>query len=247
MADDSQRNRTPSLVEVLRAALEQQLAEVYTVIPGTIDTYDAGKQKADVVPSLKRPLRDEDGLDIDAETLPVIPSVPVQFPRADIGGAGFFMSWPLKPGDPVLLHVAKWSLDAWLAGELGEPVDPIQFRQFNLSDVIAVPGVSPFKSAIAEADADNLVVGRDAGGMQLHLLPDDTAELRVGGVADVAVCVAETLQAFWDGTFKPKLDAFDAHVHATGVGPSGPPAPLIVAPAMDAAIISDKLKLKDNG
>ena len=240
------------MTELLRAASAELRSSIYTTMPGKIDTYDPAEQRADVTPMLKRPLRDEDGVDIPSETVPIIPSVTVQFPRADFQGSKFFMSWPLKPGDAVTLHITKWSLDQWAAKELGDPVDPVQFHEFNLSDCYAVPGGYPFKSALKEADADNVVIGKDDGGMQLHLLPNDTAELRVAGLADVAVCLAETLQAFWDNTVKPKVDASDKHTHMHAPGtlppaPTGPPVPTIGLPAMDPQIISDKLKLKDNG
>jgi hypothetical protein len=56
------------------------------------------------------------------------------------------------------------------------------------------------------------------------------------------VAIVEALQALYTA-LKAKLDAFDAHVHPTGMGPSGPPAPLIVAPAWDAAINSSKISI----
>lgn len=242
MADDRQRNRTPSLAEVIRAAIEQRLADVYTTIPGKIAKYDADTQKADVAPMLLRPLRDEDGNDLPSETLPVVPAVPVQFPRADIEGGKFFMSWPLKPGDAVTLHVAKWSLDQWEGKELGDPVDPVQFRQFDLSDCIAVPGAYPFKTVLVEADPDNLVIGRDEGGVQLHVLPDDTVEFRVGGAATEVAVRGNQLEQFYTNILKATYG--DVHVHPTGMGPSGPPSPIM--PAFGAAILSAFFKLNDS-
>jgi hypothetical protein len=86
----------------------------------------------------------------------------------------------------------------------------------------------------------------------LVLLQDGQNALHVAGkaanttmqVGDGArhVAIVEALQALYTA-LKVKLDAFDAHIHATGMGPSGPPVPLIVAPAWDAAINSSKISI----
>lgn len=235
--------RSPTLVEVIKAAMEQRLSNVHVSLPAKITKYDAATQKVEVQPLLKRPLLSRDDVELDAESIPVIPDVPVAFPRGGEGSGSFFLTWPLEPGDLVHLVFSERSLDIWLDGD-GSEVDPVDFTMHNLSDAVAYPGLYPFGSAISEISSSDAVLGHD-GGMQLHVTPNGTAEFQVGGTADVSVTIAETLQSWWDTQVKPKLDAFDAHIHPTGVGPSGPPAPLIVAPAMDAGIISSKVKLKD--
>ena len=76
------------------------------------------------------------------------------------------------------------------------------------------------------------VVGKDSGA---------TTTL---GDGSVAAAIADHLQTFYN-QIKAKLDAFDAHIHPTGVGPSGTPQPTIVAPPWDTKINSNKLKFPD--
>jgi phage baseplate assembly protein gpV len=58
------------------------------------------------------------------------------------------------------------------------------------------------------------------------------------------VAIVEELQALYT-QLKTKLDVFDAHIHATGVGPSGPPTPTIGAPSWNSAINSTKVSIPE--
>jgi hypothetical protein len=71
-----------------------------------------------------------------------------------------------------------------------------------------------------------------------------TAKVTIGDGSH-AVAIAEHLQALYN-SLKSKLDAFDAHVHPTGMGPSGAPSPTIGAPSWDTAINSQRLILPAN-
>jgi hypothetical protein len=84
------------------------------------------------------------------------------------------------------------------------------------------------------------------GGATLKIeLKDANAKLTLGDGTKHAA-IFEALQAFWDGpTVKAKFAAFDAHVHGTGVGPSGPPSPTVAFPSLDTGIKSTKLNIPD--
>jgi len=233
----------------MRAAIDQGLGTIQAPLPGKIDTYDEGTQKADVKPLLKRPLVDEDGNDLPFEVLPVIPSVPIVFPRADFQGAKFFMSFPLKPGDHVALIIMNWSLDAWKSLDAGTDVEPTQFRQHDLSDAVAIPGLYPFGAALSDAHPDNLVLGRD-GGIQIHLKPSDEIHLGSENAADfvaLAQKVLTELQAVETDltTIKTTLSA---HIHPTTTpgaqtGTPAPPGDLsLFTPNTPASVAADKVK-----
>lgn len=239
-----EQSRTPGLAELIRLAMKQNQAEIHVGLPGRIDKYDATEQKADIKPLLRRTLVAADGTELDPESIPILHDVPIVFPRGGSGSGSFFISWPLEQGDLVHLMFIERSIDQWLDKQ-GEETTPLDFRMHSLADAVAYPGLYPRKLSLVEADPDNAVFGRDEG-MQIHVTPNDVVELRVGGTADVSACIAETLQDWWDNQVKPKLDAFDSHVHPTGMGASGNPNPTIGAPSMDTGIIADKLKLKDN-
>jgi len=83
------------------------------------------------------------------------------------------------------------------------------------------------------ADGETLTVELKGGDTKLTL-----------GDGAKHVAIVEHLKDFYD-SLKAKLDAFDQHVHPTGVGPSGPPAPAIAAAAWDTSINSTKVSIPD--
>lgn len=229
-------SRTPGNAEILELAIDSFLSDLHTCMPGEILSYDATTQQADVKPLIKRLILHEDGSE-DLEVIPPITNVPVLFSR----GGGFFVTFPLQPGDLVELHFQERSIDNYLSGK-GEDTDPDEFRMHDITDAIAVPGFYPFQRAIKDIHTANLVIGKDDGGVQMHLTPDGMMEIKVDGVSDEAVALGNALQVFWDSVYKP---VYDAHTHTapSGGGPTTPP--LVAAPSFDTSIISTVLKLKD--
>lgn len=157
-------SRTPKLEEVLSRTIQYRLEDLHVCIPAEVTAYDAATQKASVKPLVQRVLVDLDGNE-SLEGFPVIPSVPVMWPRA----GGFFMVMPLAVGDLVMLVFADRSLDLWLIGS-GSETNPIDLRTHDLSDAVAIPGLYPFSKALNAEDAAtrNMVLG-EAGGPQVHI------------------------------------------------------------------------------
>lgn len=226
--------RSPSLPNIIEMAIDKKLLDVHTCIPGKVEKYDATQQKADIKPLVKAPLfLDDDGdVEVEVESLPVIPDVPIGWPR----GGGFFMSLPIEKGDFVLLVFAERSIDNYLAGS-GSEVDPVVDNRFDLSDAVAIPGFAPFKRAIQGATdiGGNAIFGKESEGIQIQLTSSNTVEIRLNGSAPNHVAIYEILETFWT-SFKTWLDA---HTHSTGVGPSGPPAS--PSPNFDTGIKSTKV------
>jgi len=210
------------------------LDDLHTMLPGRIEEYDAAQQRVSVKPLVKRLTLTENGEEL-LEELPIIPDVPLAFPRS----MEFFMTFPIKKGDLVMLSFAERSLDNWLASD-GEDISPDEFRMHDLTDAVAYPGLYPFKRAIKDISQVNMVMGKDQGGLQVHITPDGKMQIKVNDTADEAVALANKFKTFWNSVVKP---AYDAHLHSTAMGPSGPPVPLL--PGFDNAIISTVLTLKD--
>lgn len=141
--------------DILALAIEQALSEVHTTVPGRIVSYDAATNRAVVQPVLPKMLAD--GRTLNA---PNIVSVPMVWPS--MGGATFSM--PVTAGDGVMLHFASRSLEGWLSGSDEAPDDP---RMFDLTDAIAVPGLSASRPAV---DPENMVIS--FGGAEIKITPD---------------------------------------------------------------------------
>lgn len=256
-------SRSPEPEELLQVAFDHYVSDVHTCLPGRIEEYDAKTQKASVKPLIKRLTLLEDGTEL-LEELPIIPDVPVQFPRT----ASFFFTLPVRKGDLVVLHFAERSLDNWLSGK-GEDTDPDEFRMHDLSDAIAVPGGYPFGVALQDVDPDRIALGKDEGGAQIHVGEDHVEVTFDGGptvrfegkeanakmtVGDGAkhVPIVEALEVQYT-KLKAALDLLDTHIHTTTatvgatptVGIIGPPVPIANAPAWDKAINSTKVSIPD--
>lgn len=157
-------SRSPTLQEVIQTAIESRLSEVRVALPGRIEKYDAARQAADVKPLIQRRITTAEGGEI-LESLPVIPDVPVVFPRA----GDFFISLPISVGDRVLLVFNDKSIDKFVTGK-GEDTDPVDVRNQALSDAVALPGFHPFGEALTSTSSSDIVIGKEGGAQDFVAL-----------------------------------------------------------------------------
>jgi hypothetical protein len=199
----------PEPADVLRAHLEQFALELHTAFPARVQTYDAATQRADLVPLIKHPVPQPDGPSA-YEDLPVLPSVPVLFPRA----GAWFLSLPLAAGDTVLVIIQEAAAGHWEAGD-GDPQYPGDLRRHHLANAVAYAGYYPAARALTNASGANLVLGKDDGS-RIVIKPDLTVEI-AGGAQFVAL--ANLVQTALDAI----RTAYSAHTHAVAgtVGSGG--------------------------
>lgn len=155
-----------TLKQAIDLALERGAAELRVSMPGRIERFDAAKQLADVKPLLKDTVFD-DGSEV-AESLPVVPGVPVQF----VGGGGYAETWPVAVGDTCLLVVTDRNIDRWFSN--GGEVDPVDLGRHLLNSAVALLGVRDSTAVLAEFDTSRAVWGNKgpriaADGSAIHL------------------------------------------------------------------------------
>ena len=128
------RERWAEPVEALRAALDGRQAEMWTALPGIVQSFDPAAMTVSVQPAVAGRISDEAGKAASVD-LPILPDVPVVFP----GGGGFALTFPVAAGDECLVVFASRCIDAWWqSGGVGEPMEP---RMHDLSDGFALVGV----------------------------------------------------------------------------------------------------------
>lgn len=98
----------PTQAEILHDAIARRLADLHTMLPGTIKLYNPLTGLAEV--EIMSQLQDED-------PIPPLADVPVQFPS----WGGFQMQGPVNPGDECMLLFAEVDMSRFMtSGSKGE-------------------------------------------------------------------------------------------------------------------------------
>ena len=164
MGDDSKKY-SGSLAAILERKIRNVLMDVHVSMPAKITRYDYEKQQADCKPSIKRRFRDG-----TSQTLPVIPNVPVVFPRVN----NSYVYFPLAVGDNVLLVFSDYSLDNWAFSN--QEVDPEDVRAHNITDAFALVGGYDFNHPITDlANADDLIIKNNT--VKITVKPNGTMSI----------------------------------------------------------------------
>ncbi len=155
----------PTLAEIFRLAIQSSLLDVWTALPCRIESYDPVANSVEVLPMVRRAITDSHG-NTQHEDLPVLPNVPVLFPRS----SAFSATWPLAKGDFVLVIFCAAAVGNWR--ETGDISDPGDLRRHDLSFGFAIPGIAPKDGSIptnplaavfeVNAPATHLTVGAGA-------------------------------------------------------------------------------------
>jgi hypothetical protein len=212
---------TPSFGDLLLAMADNVIGRLTTALPAQIVTYDPATQTAHVKPTVAARYHEPESDTLLPLVLPDIANVPVIFPLGQGGAASF--TWPLIPGDTVLLVICDRSIDEWKATGLPENL-PQDIRRFDLTDAVAFAGLHPLNRPISAAgwaegatvlQSPDIRLGSSAASKFLATQPDLLVELgrisaalaAVGGlytpgvapapvpVADPTLCAALKVKA----------------------------------------------------
>ncbi len=226
------RERFEDMIEALRLAIEGAQAEIWTSLPGIVQSYDPDAQTVAVQPAIKvRAFSpDEDpplpGAVLELNnwwtvTLPVIVDVPVAFPN----GGGFSMTFPIQAGDECMLIFSCRPIDNWWA-QGGVQKAGLSFMH-DLSDAVAFFGPRSQPRRLANVDPANVEIRTDAGDVKIEVTPTDINITATGKVTlnapEVDVANGGAVNTLVNQLFKA---TFDGHIHTGvtgGAGTSGPP------------------------
>lgn len=253
---DTNVKRNIGLREIIQVYIKSGFENIHTMLPAKIESYDPATQVCSATPLLGSIRYQTDGT-YRKQLRSVIEDIPVVFPR----NSDFFLTFPLKQGDLVMLVFCMNSLDNFFEPD-GQNTDPRNQnlpddpRMHDISDPVAMPGFYPPSLAIQDIDTENMAIGKDNGGTQIKIKPegglditfDNGTSLSVGAAKDgdatltvgdgsASVAIAEEVISYLS-TF---VNSFNAHTHPTAFGPSGTPVSPATAP--DGTLTSANVKI----
>lgn len=225
-----QIERTNDIETSLRVILRGFQSELWTALPGIVDSYDPDTQTCSVQPAIKINLLQQDG-SVNVVQMPLCLDVPVQFP----GAGGFVFTFPVVAGDECLLVFANRCIDSWF--QSGGVQTQAEFRMHDLSDGFAFMGfrskpnvvenISTDSAQLRSLDGESYAEVKD-GVVTLRVAAGDYTEVNVNGVTKMRasdhldlngviidtggnVSGVGTLDATGEGTFDGHT--VGAHVH----------------------------------
>ena len=132
--------------DVFRSSVYSILSNCHTAMPGIVTAYNASTNKATIQPALNKAFLSGE------KPLPILENVPIMFS----GGSDFTITFPIRPGDYVLLIFCERSIDLWKSE--GGQVTPDDPRKFHLSDAIAIPGLQPFNGDFSNRNNQDFTI-----------------------------------------------------------------------------------------
>ncbi len=164
------RERSGETTTSLLAAFEGLQSTIWTALPGIIQSWDAEKRTARILPALKIKVLQKDGTFIWV-MMPELLDCPVHF----AGGGGLTLTFPLKAGDECLVVFASRCIDNWWA--MGSPgnktaQEQAEFRMHDLSDGFCIAGFSSKPKVIPGISTTNAQLRTDDGSCFLEMTPD---------------------------------------------------------------------------
>lgn len=225
----AERSPFPTAEELHEAQMEEFKLSLHFAGVGRIQSYDPVHQVADVVPQVRHPWPQPDGTYV-FEDLPVLPSVPVVFPRM----GKWFLAFSVEAGDAVQLIYDSAAPGAWRrqadSGATGldrvrELKNPATLQRHHLSNAVAIPGIDTYARALRHAppraqnasDPDAcLTLGRDTDdGTRLSIYGDGSMKITRGSTVVIQLDAAGTIQLGGTGL----TAMLDGLVTARGVDP----------------------------
>lgn len=219
-----QRERAADFFGGLKTALQGWQRNIWTALPGVVQDYNATDRTVTVQPALRAVVLVTDPTTGQQQTqqvsLPLLPKVPLVFP----GMGGWVITFPVNPGDEVLVVFASRCIDAWW--QSGGVQNQLEQRAHHLSDGIAIPGLRSVPNIQPPgSDPEALSLRSDDGTISVELTKGSGGQIRM---LAPKVKVQGDLEVTGNITASNGATAVNlfTHVHRnvqTGPDNSGPP------------------------
>jgi len=216
------RERNSSTSEALLAAFQGLKAEIWTALPGIVQSFDPAKMTVVVQPTIQALWRDPLGVQT-WQTMPLCLDVPVIFPS----GGGCTITFPITSGDECLLIFASRCIDAWWqSGGVGVQAE---LRMHDLSDGFCLPGPRSQPRVLSGVSTSAVQIRSDDGSAFIEIEAGGSHAISVQTVGAVTVDAAQATincNLTVNGTITatnlitPTVASYNTHRHS-GVIPGG--------------------------
>ena len=197
--------------EAFRLGLEGNRAGLWTALPGTVTAVDLDTQTVSVQPAVQARITEPGGASRLAD-LPLLVDVPIVWPR----GGGFALTFPVQPGDEVLVVFAARCIDAWW--QSGGSAAPAEDRMHDLSDGFAILGPTSQPRKLGGVDGQKVQLRNEDGSTFVEIGPS--------GIVAVTATAEIRLKAPIVRIESPAISlngvAWGTHIHGSTPPPSGP-------------------------
>jgi hypothetical protein len=151
---------TASSLDILSERIKGQ---IFGAIPAVVESFDPELKTISAQISLTE-YSETDAGDEREEPWPKHEDVPVLFP----GGGPLTITWPLEPGDPVLLIFCSRDIAEWMGTDGKEPVAPDDYRAHPEGACFALPRLYPEKRNDGKANGKDFIIAfKD--GPEIHV------------------------------------------------------------------------------
>ena len=140
-----------------RLAIEKYTNNLRVAIPGIIQQFNRDNQTATIQPVIKEQINGE------WLFLPLLLDVPVQFPRA----GGYCVTFPVRKGDECLVIFNDMCIDSWW--QSGEVQTQLEKRRHDLSDAVAILGITSVPKAVKDFSSDSMQIRNDYGETVINI------------------------------------------------------------------------------
>ncbi|MBL0320449.1 MAG: translation initiation factor IF-2 [Alphaproteobacteria bacterium] len=152
--------------ESYKTAFEYLQSGMWTALPAIVTSVDLTKQTISAQSGIKGEFKNAEG-QISYINMPVFQDVVLCFPRA----GGFAITFPVQPGDEVLLIFACRCIDSWWQSGGINNIVP-EFRMHDLSDGFAILAPTSQPKKLSNIPTDSIQITNEDQTKYLEISPD---------------------------------------------------------------------------
>jgi len=209
-----QRERIGDRIDALRTAIQGEISELWTAMPGIVNSVDFTKMTCTIQPAIRGLYTNFKGVQTWVD-LPLLLDVPIVFPAA----GGFVLTLPLAEGDEVLVVFGARCIDAWYQNGGNQNVQ-VELRMHDLSDGFCIPGPRSLPKVIPAISSTTCQLRTEDGTAFIEVTKTGAVNIKAPGGVHVTGAMTVSGDAVIDG-----VDV-KTHIHSgvtTGGGDTGPP------------------------